>query len=73
MSTVKVIEIIAESKKSFEDAINQGIAQASGSVENLKSAWVAEQKAIIENGKVDAYRVTMRVSFEFDQARRKAA
>ncbi|TDT41423.1 hypothetical protein DES49_1507 [Halospina denitrificans] len=63
MSVAKVIEISAESKSGFEDAIKNGIETASRSVENIKGAWVSEQKVHVENGKVTGYRVDLRVTF----------
>jgi flavin-binding protein dodecin len=51
MPVAKIIEISCESRKSFEDAIQDGIAKASKTVHNIKSAWVKEQHAVIENGK----------------------
>ncbi|HEX9136864.1 MAG TPA: dodecin family protein [Nitrospirota bacterium] len=66
MSVAKVIEISSESPKSFEDAIVQGIARASKTVHNIKSAWVKEQHVVINNGKVDMYRVDLKVTFVLD-------
>lgn len=66
MSVAKVIEISSESNSSFEDAIKSGIAQASKTVHNMKSAWVNGQQAIIDQGKVTKYRVDMKVSFLVD-------
>ncbi|MFO7787582.1 MAG: dodecin family protein [Halospina sp.] len=63
MSVGKVIEISAESDKGFEDAIRNGIEAASQTVENIKGAWVCEQKVQVENGCVTGYRVDMRVTF----------
>lgn len=63
MSVAKVIEISAESQNGFEDAIKNGIDTASRSVENIKGAWVSEQKVHVENGRVTGYRVDMRVTF----------
>lgn len=63
MSTAKIIEISATSPKSFEDAIAQGIDKASKTVDNIKGAWVSEQKVQVDNGKISAYRVDMRVTF----------
>ena len=65
-SVAKVIEIKAISKKSFEDAIENGIKQASKSLKNVKGAWVAEQEVSVEDGKVDEYRVLMKVTFVLD-------
>jgi dodecin len=63
MAVAKVIEISAESDQSFEDAIKQGIEQASQTVDNIRGAWVSEQKVTVENGRVVGYRVDMRVTF----------
>jgi flavin-binding protein dodecin len=66
MSVAKIIEISSESPKSFEDAIIQGIARASKTLHGIKSAWVAEQHVVVENGKVAFYRVDMKVTFVMD-------
>ena len=63
MSVAKVTEIIAESPKSFEDAIQAGITRANKTLQNLKSAWVKDQKVVIENGKIVEYRVGLKVAF----------
>jgi flavin-binding protein dodecin len=66
MSVAKIIEISAESPKSFEDAIVQGIARASQTLHGIKSAWVAEQNVVVENGKVALYRVDLKITFVMD-------
>jgi dodecin len=63
MAVAKVIEITATSDQSFEDAIKQGIGKASETVQNIKGAWVKEQKVLVENGSVNGYRVDLKVSF----------
>lgn len=63
MSVAKIIEISAESKKGFEDAIQEGITRAGTTVENIKSAWVQEQQVVVEKGKVVSYRVNLKVTF----------
>jgi flavin-binding protein dodecin len=63
MSVAKITEISSESKESFEDAVRQGIARASETLENIKSAWVKEQHVVVQNGKVALYRVDMKVTF----------
>ncbi|MDH3616016.1 MAG: dodecin family protein [Gammaproteobacteria bacterium] len=63
MSVAKTSEITASSSKSFEDAVRKGIRKMSESVDNIESAWVKEQKAVVKDGEVDAYRVTMKVTF----------
>lgn len=66
MSVAKIIEISSESPKSFEDAVVQGIARASKTLHGIKSAWVAEQHVVVENGKVALYRVGLKVTFVMD-------
>jgi dodecin len=63
MSIAKVIEISAASKKSFEDAIEQGIARACETVKDIRGAWVKEQQVRVDNGKIVEYRVDMKVTF----------
>jgi hypothetical protein len=63
MSVARVTEITASSDKSFEDAIHVGIERANKTLQNVKGAWIKEQKAVIEGGKITEYRVTMKVTF----------
>ena len=63
MSVAKSSEISASSKKSFEDAIEQGIKRFSKTIDNIEGAWVKEQKVVVENGEVSEFRVTMVVTF----------
>lgn len=63
MSVAKIIEICAESSKSFEDAIEQGIRQANKSLKNVRGAWVKEQKVDVKDGKISGYRVHLNVTF----------
>ena len=63
MAIAKVTEIIAASTKSFEDAVREGIARANETLKNVQGAWIAEQKVVVEKGKITEYRVTMRVTF----------
>ena len=63
MAVAKVIEIIAGSKTSFDDAIKQGVARASETMRGVASAWVKEQSVVVDGGKVAEYRVTLKVTF----------
>ncbi|HUG65839.1 MAG TPA: dodecin family protein [Gaiellaceae bacterium] len=63
MSVAKIVEVSASSPTSFEDAVKTGIEKASESLRNIKGAWVSEEKVDVENGKVVAFRVTLRISF----------
>jgi hypothetical protein len=59
----KVTEIIASSKKGFEDAIERGIARASKTLKGVQGAWIESMKVVVSRGKVVEYRVNMRVTF----------
>jgi len=63
MSVARVTEIIASSPKSFEDAVASGIARATKTLQNVKSAWVKDQKVVVENGKITEYHVGLMVTF----------
>ncbi|MER9297315.1 dodecin family protein [Mesorhizobium sp. M0621] len=63
MSVARVTEITSSSNKSFQDAIEQGIARASKTLKNVEGAWIQDQKIVVENGKITAYRVNMKVTF----------
>lgn len=63
----KVTEISAESPDSFDDAARVGIERAAKTIHNIKSAWVAEQHVLVEDGKVAGYRVHLRVTFVLDK------
>ena len=66
MSVAKVIEITSDSPESFEDAVRQGIVKAGETVRNMKAAWVKEQQVVIEDGKVTAFRVDLKITFVLD-------
>jgi hypothetical protein len=63
MSVARVTEIISSSKTSFEDAIQQGVARAVKTLDNVESAWVKDQKIVLEGGKIAEYRVDLKVTF----------
>jgi dodecin len=63
MAVARVTEISASSTKSFEDATRIGIERANKTLENVKGAWVQEQKLKIENGKIVEFRVNMKITF----------
>ena len=66
MSVAKNIEITSTSTKSFEDAINQGIARASRTIDNIRGAWIKEQKIKIEGGNVTEFQVALILTFVLD-------
>jgi len=64
MSVLKVLEIMSNSDKSWEDATRKGIKKASESVKNIKSAFVQSQSVTVKDGAVEEFRVTLKISFE---------
>lgn len=66
MSMLKVIEVLAESGKSFEDAAQNAVTQASQSVRNVRSIYIKEMNATVANGKITSYRVNAKITFLLD-------
>jgi dodecin len=66
MSVARVIEISSTSDKSFEDAIQQGVARAAKTLRQLRSAWIKEQEVQIRDDKIVAYKVNLMVTFVLD-------
>ncbi len=64
MAVLKVIEIMSDSSKSWEDATAKGVAKAAKTVKGIKSAYVQNQSVTISGGKITAYRVNLKLSFE---------
>lgn len=65
MAVMKVIELLAESSKSWEDAAQVAVTKAHKSLKGIKSVWIQDQSATVDkSGKITAYRVTCKVSFE---------
>ncbi|TGV16157.1 dodecin domain-containing protein [Mesorhizobium sp. M8A.F.Ca.ET.173.01.1.1] len=63
MSVARVTEATSSSKKSFQDAIEKGIARAAKTLKNVEGAWIQDQKIVVVDGKIAAYRVNMKVTF----------
>ena len=66
MSVVKVIEVLAESGKSWEDAAAVAIDKASKSVHGIKSIYIQDFEAKVEGGKIVKYRINAKISFALD-------
>ena len=66
MPVAKVSEISATSSKSFEDALQLGIARANKTLRNVRAAWVKEQQVHVSDGKITEYQVNMMVTFVID-------
>jgi len=63
MSVLKVIEILAHSQKSWEDAAQKAVDEAAKSVKNIKSVWIQDQSCEVENSKITDYRVNAKITF----------
>ena len=61
---MKVIEVMADSEKSWEDATKNAVKHAAKSVDNIKSAFVQSQSVVIDDGDVIRFRVNVKLTFE---------
>ncbi len=68
MSVARVTEISSTSEKSFEDAINQGIARATATLRNVQGAWIKEQQVSVEGDRITSYKVNMMITFVLEDA-----
>lgn len=66
MSVVKVIEILAQSEESWEDAAQKALNEAARTVRNIQSIYVKDFQAIVEDNEITAYRVNTKISFRVD-------
>lgn len=66
MTTLKVIEVLAQSDKSWEDAARQAIAKASKSVHGIRSIYLKEMEATVENNEIRQFRINAKISFTLD-------
>ena len=70
MATIaKVIEVIAESEKSWDDAAQQAVTKAASTVEDITEVWVGGMKAVVENQKIVRYRLTAKITFVLKEPR----
>ncbi len=67
MAIVKVIEVIAQSGKSWDDAAQEALKEASRTVHNIKSLYVQDMQAVVEDGKIVQYRLNAKISFLLDR------
>lgn len=69
MGVHKVIEILAQSEKGWEDATRQAVSEASETVSGIKNVYVKDMQAVVEDDRVVAYRVNVKVTFEVADVR----
>lgn len=63
MSIAKVTEVIASSTIGIEDAVRQGVARASETLENIEGVWVSDIKCTVDGGEIAEWRVTLKITF----------
>lgn len=63
MSMVKIIEVSAQSDKSFDAAAQAAVTEAAKTVRDIKEIYIKHMNALVENGKITQYRVTAKISF----------
>jgi hypothetical protein len=66
MAVARVTEISSTSSQSFDDAIQQGVARATKTLRNVRSAWIKEQRVDIRDDKITQYQVNLMVTFVLD-------
>ena len=64
MAVMKVIEVMANSDKSWEDATKKAVKHASKSIKHMRSAFVQSQSVVINDGDVSEFRVNVKITFE---------
>lgn len=67
----KVIEVLAQSDKSWEDAAQNAINEASKSIRNIKSIYIKDKSAKVVDNKIVQYRITAKISFRVDEEKKK--
>jgi len=67
MAMIKVIEVLSESNKSWEDAAQTAVTQASETLHGIKSIYIKDMEATVENGKILNYRINAKISFALDK------
>ncbi|KAA9035937.1 dodecin domain-containing protein [Ginsengibacter hankyongi] len=68
MALLKVLELMSSSTKSWEDAAQQAVTEASQTVKNIRSVYIQDHSAVVKNGKISEYRINAKVSFEIEHS-----
>lgn len=66
MTTLKVIEVMTESEKSWEDAAQRAVNQAAETIRNIRSIYIQDMEAKVKNNKITEYRINAKISFVLD-------
>lgn len=68
MAILKVLELMSSSTKSWEDAAQQAVNEASQTLKNIRSLYIQDQSAVVNNNKIVEYRITAKLSFEIEHS-----
>jgi len=71
MAVLKVLELMASSTKSWEDAAQQAVSEASKTLKHIRSIYIKEQSAVVNKNKIMEYRITAKLSFEIQHTTSK--
>jgi len=66
MAVMKTIEVLSDSTKSFEDAVQNAVTRTAKTVKNIKSAYINEMSTQIDKDKISKYRVNVKITFQVD-------
>ncbi len=66
MTTLKVIEVMTESEKSWEDAAQRAVGQAAETVRNIRSIYIQDMEAKVKNNKITEYRINAKITFALE-------
>ena len=66
-SVVKVVELIAQSPESWEAATRDAVQRAAQTIRNIRSVWVSEFDAVVENNRITQLRANVKISFVLDE------
>jgi len=70
MAILKVLELMANSTKSWEDAAQQAVNEASKTLKHIRSVYIQDQSATVKNNKIVEYRVTVKLCFEIEEEKK---
>lgn len=66
MAMLKVIEVLAESNSSWEDAAQRAVSQAAETLHDVRSIYIKDMEATVDNGKIRSYRINAKISFQLE-------
>jgi len=68
MPILKVLELMASSTKSWEDAAQQAVNEASHTLKNIRSVYIQDHSAVVVSNKITEYRITAKLTFEIEHS-----